>query len=497
MTSKKVSFRHYSSDSGIERISSGLSPYHQPSAASSTETVIHHPQKVDFPPGSHSALYRINSDDSYPPRTLSGGASGIPQFLGFPARDTSATDFKPSITQQADWKLPNSLEHVLEYQAEKYAPPEPRQASFAEQSKIQTRIFDPDCGSIYNHCTACDENGGPTDCQHPKDPKTYSLDLNPIREDDPAFSLGKHPDLSQVTPKKRSPGKKFISKPSIVPSEATLTLEGGLRLTLSPPRDVSNAAEYLKDFFQSNIGNNKKLRHPHEMLSARHLSNFLTENVEEGVATSYIVFSLHGTLLGYSSPLPVKTARNIAALAGIAWRTNKQALLRDQKIPPLTGGASILKTVDVTKAEKGPGLSNMICKYKELLMAIQWIKDDFLAAALIEADEPGNARDDAASSKTRKVERAEAGSSATKHDEEVWEDEEAIEETSEDEEDRVQAQSQNQVKGQAKKPTKEPTRESNQEPSKEVKLFEKSQGLANAINGQWSVHGFKMPPGFR
>lgn len=155
--------------------------------------------------------------------------------------------------------------------------------------------------------------------------------------------------------------------------------------------------------------------------------------------------------------------------------------MRGGEIPTLTGGASFLKTVAVTNADNGPGLFNMICEYKDLIMAVQLIKDTFLAAAMIEADAPEPVPSDAV---TQEEVRFVTGAAAIgDHDDEAWEDEGAVEETSEDEEDKAKAQAKTQ-------------KETSKEPTKQEKLFLKSQGLASAVREQWKVDGFKMPPGF-
>lgn len=308
------------------------------------------------------------------------------------------------------------------------------------------------------------------------------MDLNPIPKDDPAFTIGKLPDPEPTFPKTPCPGNKVVSKLSI--SEPILTTEGDLLLTFNCPRGIDNIVKPLEGLSRITIDKKEQIHHPDEMLVARHLSNFLTDNVEKGVATNYIIFSTHGTLLGYSSPLTVKTARNIAALAGITWRVNNQAIMRGDGIPTLTGGASFLKTVAVTNAENGHGLFNMICEYRDLIMAVQLIKDTFLAAAMIEADAPEPIADDLAASEPQEEVRFETGAAATgEHDDEAWEDEAAVEETSEDEEDKAKALAKAQE-------------EANKEPTKQEKLFAKSQGLASAVREQWKADGFAMPPGF-
>ncbi|KAL8933163.1 MAG: hypothetical protein Q9211_005929 [Gyalolechia sp. 1 TL-2023] len=471
---KKVTFQAPSD--GTQGSSSRLfSTESYSSSGSSTQTVIHHPQP-DLRPQPHL------------PRTVFRGPTGIAQVLGFPTGNTPPTHFQASITQQANWQTPDHLKEVAQYQTKRYAEPKPKEGSFEQQARKETHVFNPEHGTIYSGCTECDPSGGPTHCQHPEDPKGYSLAVNPIPKDDPAFTIGKLPEPEPATPKTPCPGNHLISKPSL--SEPVLTKEGDLVITFNCPRGIGNIVEPLRRFSRITIDKKKQIHHPDEMLVARHLSNFLTDNVENGVATSYIIFSTHGTLVGYSSPLPVKTARNIAALAGITWRVNNQAMMRGDEIPTLTGGASFLKTVAVTSVDNGPGLFNMICEYKDLVMAVQLIKDTFLAAAMIEIDKTEPSLDEVPTSKPEEDTKVETKASATgKHDDEAWEDEEAVEETSEDEEDKAKAREANALEEEAQK-------EAKKEPTKQEKLFEKSQGLASAVREQWKVHGFKMPSGF-
>ncbi|KAL8766076.1 MAG: hypothetical protein Q9209_007042 [Squamulea sp. 1 TL-2023] len=449
---------------------------HNPSRSSSSETVLHHPPKFrqeNFSPGASSglrwtnlnkpALSRTTTDKSDLPRRVVGITSGISQVLGFPLRDAPKNCFDAHTTQTANWKLPEDISKTLKYQARQYAPTLPRERSFEQQDPTQLRSFDPKKGPIYSGCTQCDPTGGPTDCQHPEDPRKYSTELNPIPKGDLAFSWRNPAKPQSITPKKAPPGSRFISKPS--PSKAVVTPEAKLSESCSPPSGIERAFRGLSGFAEVIRAKDKGAQQPDKMLAARHLSNFLTENVESGVATSYIVFTTHGTLLGYSSPLSVTTARNIAAITGLTWRANDSALLRGADIGPITGGASLLKTLEITQAEKGPGLFNMICEYKKHLMSIQWIKPGFLLAAMTELDEP--------TSVVKGRGKFSIGAGSEQEGDEEWEDEAAVEETSEDEEERARA------------------------PSRRVKLFQKSQGLAGALREQWKVDGLKLPPGFR
>ncbi|KAL8966467.1 MAG: hypothetical protein Q9197_005961 [Variospora fuerteventurae] len=476
VTAKHFSDKKPSSSSSLR----SLGHCHRHSAASSTDTVIHLPpnQKENVRPTSKSL--RSNSAHSLAtpggPRTVTV-QSGIPLLLGFPTSDICATDFDTSITQEPHWELPDHITQVLDHQKKRHAEPKPKEANFELQAKNGNRIFHPEDGTIYTHCNECDPDGGPTDCQHPKDPAGYSTRLNPIRPDDPGFAHLYDPLPAPTTPKTPSPSDKLITKAS--PSKATVTQKGELRLTLSPPGGVDKAVKYLAGFSNLTPSKGKQIQYPDEMLAARHLSNFLTDNVEEGVATSYIIFSTHGTLLGYSSPLKVKDARSIAALAGITWRAHDHALFRGGPVAPLISGATLLKTIAVTKADKGSGLYNMICAHNDLLMAVQWIQGGFLAAAMIDATEADYIYDEES-----KPEGLEMGAGTKHSDDEVWED---AGEAVDDEEATGEEDAED---GNAKQ---QPAKDA----AKQTRLFEKSQGMAEALREQWKVDDFKMPRGFR
>ncbi|KAL8646184.1 MAG: hypothetical protein Q9226_006974 [Calogaya cf. arnoldii] len=437
------------------------------SPSSSTETILHHPslsQKEDFQSASTSGfrtttyeppLGRTSTNESDKSHRVIKITSCLKQVLGFPPTDAPRTHFDAHLTQTPDWETPESISQTLQYQAKRYRPALPKERSF-ENQRPQDHVFDPNKGAVYSGCTQCDPAGGPTDCQHPEDPRRYSTELNPIPKGDSAFRrchLVK-PSLP-ITPKKTSPGSSLISKPS--PSKAAVT-----------PQIVSSKG-CSSGFAEIACAKGIEVHQPDEMLAARHLSNFLTENVEPGITTSYIIFTSHGTLLGYSSPLPVTTARSIAAITGMTWRANDSALLRGTDANPPTGRTSLLKVLEITQAEKGSGLFNMICEYKRYLMSVQWIKPSLLLAAMTELDEQVIA---AAAGKGKGKFSIGAGDSEQEGDEE-WEGERAVEETSEDDDDRAKA------------------------PSKKSKLFQKSQAVAGALREQWKVDDFKLPPGFR
>lgn len=268
-------------------------PQRNEEANSSVETILHRPptHTENLPP--------------HLPSTIRGLPAGIHQVIGFPLRDTHRDSFNQAITQEANWPLPDSIVQGLKYQHNRYAPPQPRIYNSTVQSAQANRIFDPDDGTIYSHCSECDPSGGPTDCQHPADPP-YSTNLNPLPDDHPAFEFRKRIQWPPVTPKKASPVARFITKPS--PSKVAVIKEH-----VSP---YSPSLDDQSPLLGSPTANRRGILRaqadlpvrsgpfPDEMLAARHLSNFLTENVEEGIVTSYVYVSCSMPLLILQLPLP-------------------------------------------------------------------------------------------------------------------------------------------------------------------------------------------------
>lgn len=138
-----------------------LAHCHQPSAASSTETVVYYPQpqKENVRAPSKSASRFINTNAPGGPRTVTV-QSGIPLLLGFPTTDLCVTEFDTSITQKPHWSLPDHITQVLDHQKKRHGEPKPKEANFELQAKNRNRVFDPEHGKIYTHCNECDPNGG-------------------------------------------------------------------------------------------------------------------------------------------------------------------------------------------------------------------------------------------------------------------------------------------------------------------------------------------------
>ena len=179
------------------------------------------------------------------------------------------------------------------------------------------------------------------------------------------------------------------------------------------------------------------------------------------------VFAEHGNLLGYSEPLATKNARSTAAITSLTWRANARIFARDPKGEPMPANPH-LKTIKLSGAERVPGLYNMVCEHNGLLMAVQWLKQGFLFAAMIEQDPPPPPPTETA---------FELGAQGTEGDDRdsVWTNEDVISENSEDEEERFKRANQ---------------------PSKQEKLVAKSQGLAKALRVQFDMDNLDKPTGF-
>ena len=179
MVSRKKALTQLLSDGGEGDFSNsfGFGHRQRPSTGSSTETVLYYPQprSENIRQTSSSTLYRTDTDESSSP------CAAVPQALSLPSRSTSATDFDSSVTQEAHWPLPDNLTEILNYQAKQYAQPKPKGSSFAQQARTQDRLFDPDFGAIYSHCTECDPSGGPTYVHDPeKRIQNRKLTLSPL-----------------------------------------------------------------------------------------------------------------------------------------------------------------------------------------------------------------------------------------------------------------------------------------------------------------------------
>lgn len=120
--------------------------YHQHSANSSTDTVIHHPRnpKENTGPQASSVSSRSNTQ---PPglRTVRLHNTGLGQVIGHTGHNPAHT-FDISITQKPNWELPESIKQVLAHQAKVYAEPKPKEASEATKARLAKHKPDPKDG---------------------------------------------------------------------------------------------------------------------------------------------------------------------------------------------------------------------------------------------------------------------------------------------------------------------------------------------------------------
>ena len=261
-------------------------PRSRTSSASSRETLTGQPNppKENVPPASPSGprLVRTHTRSAEPLRITGVVETGLAPFVGLTPRN-SQPSFRAAVTQEGPWELPHGLKDSRNYQKQFWAEPKP------PPRVVRQRRHDPAKGIVYTTCNSCDPNGGPTDCQHPEDPK-YSFELNSVPENDPAFQY-----WLRATPPPRpkivTPGTKYLTKVS--PTQETSSTETPDLVGQIGRPYFGQALPSLESFAKLNLGT--EVEHPDKMLAARHLCNFLTENVEEGVATSYM--SVHTTSL--------------------------------------------------------------------------------------------------------------------------------------------------------------------------------------------------------
>ena len=94
------------------------------------------------------------------------------------------------------------------------------------------------------------------------------------------------------------------------------------------------------------------------------------------------VFTTNGTLLGYSEGTTIRKGRTIAALTGAAWRINDDMILNHSKDVPYAG--SFLKMVEVFPYDQADaGLKCMLAEVNEWLIAVHYIKERLLVAAML------------------------------------------------------------------------------------------------------------------
>lgn len=221
-------------------------------------------------------------------RTYVGCPSIIPALISHPSPTRSNSHSVVSPDRQN--VLPGSVKLALEYQRKAHRQLDPDHDARKRRRDAKKRGFNPEAGSIYTRCTECDTNGGLTFCQHPEDPKEYSLEVNPSQNDDPIFhSPVSHPSFlkraTPITPTKPPIRSAIISPASTSPVKVSRVTSSGSPQSKDcalPGQNLATAATYLQRLAKTGIYRQEK------MLVARQLSKFLTENVEEDVVSKYM-----------------------------------------------------------------------------------------------------------------------------------------------------------------------------------------------------------------
>ncbi|KAL9610171.1 MAG: hypothetical protein Q9167_005099 [Letrouitia subvulpina] len=407
-------------------------------------------------------------------RTYVGCPSIIPALISHPSPTRSDSHSVVSPARQND--LPRSVKLALEYQRKAYRQLEPDHDASKRQRDAEKRGFDPEAGSIYTRCSECDTNGGLTFCQHPEDPKEYSLEVNPSHHDDPIF----HSPVSRSSPLKRAtpitPTKLPIRSNIISPASTSPVKVSGVTSSGSPfnkdcavpGQNLTTAAATLQGLAETGTHRQDK------MLVARQLSKFLSENVQEDVVSKYIIFTCHGTLLGYSDSITVKEARQLAAIGGLTWRTKESALPRDVGPGFITNVAPLFKKVNLKRSSQNGSLVNLVCESKQgQLISIQWIKNNFLIASILDAQATSDGDD-------------EKGKGVAISEDKASNDNKSIEESTKEPAEEPEEPEEPDGKAAQEQPP-EPSK-----PSPQQILIWKSEGMAEALRQQDLV----MPRGF-
>lgn len=145
---KSTTASKVSEDTFVSNLTRQRGLYHQQSANSSTDTVIHHPRqdrKGNTEPESSSAPSRSKPLPAGL-RTHRVHNTGLGQVIGHTGHNPAHT-FDISITQQANWELPESIKQVIKLQAKVYAEPKPKEVSEETKARLAKHTPDPRDGS--------------------------------------------------------------------------------------------------------------------------------------------------------------------------------------------------------------------------------------------------------------------------------------------------------------------------------------------------------------
>lgn len=136
------------------------------------------------------------------------------------------------------------------------------------------------------------------------------------------------------------------------------------------------------------------------MIHPQNLCTLLTENVQEVAAhwmqanpiliplvpplTLISVFTINGTLLGYSDGTTIEQGRTTAALTGAAWRINNNLLV--QGVQDIPDSGPFLKNMTIfpynDPESSGTGLKSMLAEVNGMVIAVHDVKERLLVAAM-------------------------------------------------------------------------------------------------------------------
>lgn len=224
----------------------------------------------------------------------------------------------------------------------------------------------------------------------------------------------------------------------------------------------------------------------YEMFKSNALSGLLSENTDEH-ASHFVVFTSHGTLLGYSAQMSIRTARKVTSLAGISWRCHEEALRIGAE--ELVSASSALKVHNI-ETNDDDKLTCMVSETEGMMAAVCDVKETILVAALAPVKTPPEKKKRAAKAekKAGSSEDESAASPTTSTG-----NEEASPSGSPDKDSQDDASS---MKGKAKESNEvdmEPFERPKLGLSQEQILTWKAEGMAEALRED--LYDFKLPEG--
>ena len=253
------------------------------------------------------------------------------------------------------------------------------------------------------------------------------------------------------------------------------------------------------------------------MIHAKNLCALLTENVQEVAAhwmqalsilipfvpllTFISVFTINGTLLGYSDGTTIEQGRTVAALTGAAWRINNNLIA--QGVEDIPDSGPFLKNMTIfpynDPESSGLGLKSMLAEVNGMVIAVHDVKERLLVAAMHPVEALKTTEADEASEKMKSLHVFDETDPAAKEDKvseeggvkkddsgSGWDSDESESESTKE------RKSQAKRKGKSKATGDEDTEE--HEFSKKELLMMRVEGMADVLRAD--LADFKMPDEF-